>query len=333
MFGQGFGPALASQIMMNIQLITPAPLRFNNGNRITALRWATILRGLRHKVTVEQRYDGGPCDAMIALHARRSADSIERFHDAHPGSPLIVVLTGTDLYRDIRTDPAAQSSLEAATRLVVLQNMALAELPRRLHAKTRVIYQSAESSNGRPPHLGNGSFKVCVIGHLRPEKDPMRTAMAVRRLPSSSQMQVVHIGRALDDDLKKRALAESARNPRYRWVGEWPHWKTRQALARSHLLALTSRMEGSSNVLSEALASSVPVVASKIRGLIGTLGSDYPGYYTVGKTEELAELLEKTERNSRFYKRLKRHCSGLRPLVDPKREIKAWRDLLREFSK
>ena len=94
---------------MRIQLITPAPLRLNNGNKITALRWARILRLLGHKVKVQQFYDGARCDLLIALHARRSYPSIEEFHRLHPGLPLIVVLTGTDLYRDIRTDPNAQA--------------------------------------------------------------------------------------------------------------------------------------------------------------------------------------------------------------------------------
>ena len=94
---------------MRIQLITPAPLRLNNGNKITALRWARILRQLGHKVIVRQSYDGARCDLLIALHARRSYPSIDKFHRLHPELPLIVVLTGTDLYRDIRSDGNAQA--------------------------------------------------------------------------------------------------------------------------------------------------------------------------------------------------------------------------------
>lgn len=315
---------------MKIRLITPASPSARNGNRVTAVRWALILKKLGHRVTTEQRYDGGSCDLMIALHARRSFDSIRRFHDKHPGLPLLVALTGTDLYRDIRTDARARQSLELATRLVVLQAKAVAELPKPLHGKTRVIYQSAAPVNGHPPAPKDG-FQVCVVGHLRPEKDPLRTAMAARELPSWSRVRVLHIGRALTDDLKRRAGAEAARNPRYRWVGDLPHWKTRRILAASHLLSLTSRMEGSSNVLSEAIASSVPAVVSKIPGLIGTLGKNYPGYFPVGDTQALARLLLRAECDGRFYRRLKNHCSGLRRLVAPARERTAWQRLLREL--
>ncbi len=315
---------------MRIQLITPASLRLNNGNKITALRWARILRKLGHKVKVQQSYDGARCDLLIALHARRSYPSIENFHRLHPELPLIVVLTGTDLYRDIRTDRNAKRSLELVTRLVALQRMAFAELPKRFHSKTRVIYQSAAPYRGRAKSK-NRTFQVCLIGHLRNEKDPLRAAMAVRRLPTQSRIRVVHIGLALDARLEKQARAEALQNPRYHWVGELPHWRTRQMLARSDLAVITSRMEGSSNVLSEALASSVPVVASKIPGLMGTLGKNFPGYFPVGDTQQLAGLLLRSETDAKFYQRLKRHCEKLSHLVQPKRELDAWRSLVREL--
>lgn len=315
---------------MKIKLITPATTNAKNGNRITAVRWARILKSLGHTLNVEQKYDGGTCDLMIALHARRSFESIRRFHDEYPDLPLIVALTGTDLYRDIWNNSKARQSLELATRLIVLQSMGKEELPKHLHAKTRVIYQSAAEINGQRPNGKNG-FRVCVIGHMRAEKDPLRTAMATRHLPPSSQIHVVHVGRALNNTFKKRARIERSRNPRYRWLGELPYWKTRRVLATSHLLSLTSTMEGSSNALSEAIASSVPVVASKISGLVGTLGKNYPGYFPVGDTRALTRLLQKAESNGDFYRKLKRHCLRLRPLVDPKREIASWKELLREL--
>ncbi len=314
-----------------IQLVTPAPLRINNGNRITALRWAALLKKLGHRVRITQSYDGQSCDALIALHARRSADSIWRFHDLHPGAPLIVVLTGTDLYRDIRRSRKAKQSLELASRLVVLQRMALQELPKSLHAKTKVIYQSAEPLKAKRPSAHK--FAVSLIAHLREEKDPLRAPFAARRLPRSSRIELTHIGLALDDGLAKRARAEAARNPRYRWLGQLSHGRTRRILARSHLACITSKMEGSSNVLSEALASGVPVIATEIAGLIGTLGKDFPGYFPVGHTTKLRELLLKAENDPTFYRKLQRHCARAAKRVRPKRELDSWRRLLREIRK
>lgn len=316
---------------MNIQLVTPAPLRLNNGNKITALRWSALLKRLGHRVRITQRYDDKNCDALIALHARRSADSISRFKALHPESPLIVVLTGTDLYRDIRHDRKAKQSLEIATRLVVLQRMALNELPRHLQEKTEVIYQSADPIRpAQPDHTK--TFRVCLIAHLRDEKDPLRAPFAARRLPADSRIEILHIGLALDKELASKAHAEAKRNPRYRWLGPRSHGQTRKLLAQSRLVCITSKMEGSSNVLSEALASGVPVVASRIPGLIGTLDDDFPGYFSVGDTNALRDMLLRAERDPAFYRKLQRHCRHAAKWVRPEREINSWRSLLRRLA-
>jgi putative glycosyltransferase (TIGR04348 family) len=316
---------------VKIQLVTPAPLKINNGNKVTALRWAGMLKKLGHRVRVRQVYDGQPCDLLIALHALRSADSIRRFHETQPSKPLIVVLTGTDVYRDIHENKEAQQSLEVATSIVALQKMALREVPKQFRAKTEVIYQSAEAF--RPANTSlNHHFNICVVGHLREEKDPLRTALAVRSLDPSSRIQVTHIGQALDKTLGTKARAETLRNPRYRWIGQLSHRKTRELLAQSRLVCITSRMEGSSNVLSEALASGVPVVCSKISGLIGTLGKNFPGFYPVGDTEKLRRLLQRSEADKNFYRSLKSQCQRLAHLVKPKRELDAWRKLLDDIA-
>ncbi len=210
---------------LSICVVTPELPDARAGNWITAARYGRILERLGHRVRLTTSYDGSPCDALIALHARRSHPSVRRFHEAFPGKPLIVVLTGTDLYRDIRTDPDAQDSLTLATRLVVLQRMGIPELPVNHRAKTRVIYQSVSGCSpgaARPPAT---FFNVAVVGHLRPEKDSLRTALAVRRLPARSRVRVTHVGSALDAEMGEQARRETASNPRYRWVGGIPHWR------------------------------------------------------------------------------------------------------------
>ena len=170
---------------MKIVLITPAPARSRLGNRWTALRWARMLRELGHRVVIEEEYRGRRCDVLVALHARRSYSSVQRFRRQHPDAPLIVALTGTDLYRDIRTDAKAQRSLAMASRIVVLQPLGVKELSAHLRERARVIIQSAERPRGAASPREE-AFEVCVMGHLRPVKDPFRAAKAARLLPGSS---------------------------------------------------------------------------------------------------------------------------------------------------
>jgi putative glycosyltransferase (TIGR04348 family) len=315
---------------MRIFMACPAPPGSRKGNRVTAARWAAILQHLGHRLTIAADFDRRSCDLLIALHARKSYPAIVHYRRTHPEGPLIVALTGTDLYRDIRTSRRAQRSLELADRLVLLQPGGLDELAQHLRPKARVIYQSAEPAwvlhNSRP------GFRVIVLGHLRSEKDPFRAAYAVRRLPAHVPIRLTHLGEALSEAMERRAQSLMHKEPRYRWLGEVSRTAARKRLAASDLMVLSSRMEGGANVLSEAIANGVPVLASHISGNVGILGPRYPGYYTVGDTAALAELLRRAWEDSAFYARLEEECVALRPLVEPERESAAWRKLLREIE-
>jgi putative glycosyltransferase (TIGR04348 family) len=329
---------------MKILIATPAPPRSRYGNRVTALRWARILKEIGHHVTVSQVYEDGDYDLLVALHARRSHTSVDRWRRLHPDKPLVVALSGTDLYHDLKRSKNARESLEMATRIVVLQPKAFDDLPPRLHAKTRVIYQSVQPVRAdhpiKPTHnrrqgkvAGARNFTVCVIGHLRQVKDPFRAALAARQLPPSSRIRVLHVGGAMSHAMAARARAETKVNPRYLWLGEQLRWRVRRILTQSHLCVLSSRLEGGANVLSEAIVASAPVIASRIPGTVGILGEDYPGYFTVGDTRELRRLLIRAETDPDFLSLLRSKCGELAELFEPEREQKVWKDLLGELRK
>lgn len=324
---------------MKIGIITPAPPNSRYGNRVTALRWARILRRLGHSVSVKQVYDGEHFDLLIALHALRSYPSIARVHREHPDIPIVVALTGTDLYRDLQRSKQAQKSLELAARIVVLQPKAIEALHPRWREKSHVIYQSVEAatyerrtSKARPgASAAREAFDVCVIGHLRTVKDPFRTAMAARMLPVSSRIRVIQVGAAMTPQLELRALAEMKTNPRYRWLGEQTPARTRRTISRSRLSVLSSRLEGGANALGEAIVAGIPVLASRIPGSVGILGDGYPGYFETGATAELARLMTRVEKDPAFRGELKRACDQLVELFDPVREEAAWLQLLDEL--
>lgn len=276
-----------------------------------------------------QTYRNQRCDLLVALHARHSRTAVERFRSRWPGRPVVLTLTGTDLYGDLPGDPQTREVLEWADRLIVLQPLGVDELPAPFRAKARVVYQSATRPPNVPPPRTD-VFEVCVVGHLRPVKDPFRAAWAARLLPASSRIRVLHLGAALSDDMAEMARTEMAVNPRYRWLGELPRWKTLRVLARSRLLVHSSEMEGGANVLSEAIACGTPVLASCIPGNVGLLGRDYPGYFPVKDTEALAALMDRAERDLAFYEALRAGVGRQKPWVDPARERQSWAELLEE---
>ena len=309
---------------MHILIVTPAKPGSRHGNRNTALRWARLLRACGHGVTVvvdPGEAAGTRFDLMIALHARRSADAVAAWK-SKPGRPLVLALTGTDLYRDIREDAAAQRSLVLADALVVLQAEGLNELAPALRARSHVIHQSVRPyARAAPPSTYT---LITVIGHLREEKDPLRAALALAHLPAASRVRVVQLGGAMDETFAGAARRIANTDPRYRWLGELPHGEAMRWLARSHAMVISSRMEGGAHVVSEAISAGVPVLASHIAGNVGLLGRAYPGYFPVGDERALAALMAKLEGSKRFELTLAGEVIKRRQLID----VAAERDAL-----
>ncbi|HET9554494.1 MAG TPA: selenoneine biosynthesis selenosugar synthase SenB [Anaeromyxobacteraceae bacterium] len=315
---------------MRIALVTPAVRGSHIGNRVTALRWAAHLRALGHHVALASAWDGAPCDLLVALHATKSHPSVLRWRERRGAAPLVVGLAGTDLYQDLPASQEARRSLELATRLTVLQPLGLEALPPEVRHKARPILQSACPVPPRPPP--DGVFRACLVAHARAVKDAFLAAEAARRLPAGSRVQVAHLGAALDPDAGDHARREMAENPRYLWLGERRRREVLATVAGSRLLVITSRSEGGSNALSEAVAAGVPVLSTRIDGSAGLLGRDYPGFFPVGDAAALADLLRRAEADASFLATLRRWVERLRPLVEPARELEAWRALLAELA-
>lgn len=318
---------------MKIVLITPEGPTSRTGNTVAANRWARILRGLGHRVRIDSTYDGEPADLMVAVHAWRSARAIERFKAAHPDRPLVLQLSGTDIYGTLKSDPAPTlRSMELADRLVVLNELAWKVVPRRLHKKLLLMHQSAEPLT-EPRRPSPRAVIVSVIGHLRDVKDPLRAALAARLLPADSRVRIEQVGRAYTPGWARRARAEMAANPRYRWRDDVPVAGVRRLLARSHAMAITSLSEGGANVVSEAVAAGVPILASRIDGNVGLLGRDYGGYFPVGDTRALARLMRRLEKEPPFVAALGSTLRARAPLFRPAREVAAWRGLLAHVTR
>ena len=322
-------PAPATR-RLRIIIVTPAAPGSRHGNRNTALRWARYLRALGHETEVALAWHGRDCDLLVALHARRSHAAIRAWKAAHPRRPLVLVLTGTDLYRDIRQDADARASLRLADHLVVLQPKGLDELTAAQRAKTSVIFQSVRAVRRQAPP--RSYFLVTVIGHLRDEKDPLRAALALARLPQTA-IRVVQLGQAMTPEMDRQARALMRAEPRYRWLGELDHAGAMRWLARSHAMVISSRMEGGAHVVSEAIAAGVPVIASAIPGNIGLLGADYPGYYPFADESALAALLARAQTDPAWLARLAAMVKRRRRQVEPAAERTAIGRLIADLSR
>jgi putative glycosyltransferase (TIGR04348 family) len=295
------------------------------------LRWQSFLKKLGHQVDISTRWSGKNTDVLIALHAYRSHASIVQFRKLYPNQPIILMMTGTDLYRDMPEHPEVLKSMEMADAIVILQSAALAMIPKHLQAKTHVIYQSTKSVKRKA--LLKKSFLISVIGHLRPEKDPFCTPESLKYLRPESKIQVLHLGKAMSPEMKSLAKAYNKELKNYQWLDELSHSETLQQLSRSHLMVISSLMEGGAHVVTEAIAIGVPVIASDIPGNRGLLGDDYPGYYPVGDAKALALALQKAEFEPSFYKSLEAHVKKRQHYVQPEFELNSIKALLNRLIK
>lgn len=313
-------------------IVTPYLAAANNGNWRTAARWAGLLaRDYRTIVQAVDATTGDEGDVLVALHARRSHAAVAKWRERHEHG-LIVVLTGTDLYRDVpEQESRALASLATADRLIVLQDDALGAVPAAWWAKVDVVYQSAPAL---APWRRKSRVRLsCVfVGHLRPEKDPATVLAAWQHLPSSLPIDLTLMGEGLDESLARQAQRAASGDRRIQWLGAQPHAAARQAIRRAHLLICASRMEGGANVVVEAITAGTAVVASRMSGNVGMLGRDYSGYFEVGDAKALASVLRRCHEERAFLDVLQREGAVRAPLFSPQAERAALRRVVERVA-
>lgn len=232
-------------------------------------------------------------DLMIGIHATRSSNAaaywVSQKGDRENCPSLIMTLSGTDLYLDYPENKHTELSLKLASKLIVLQSLAPRKLPQHLANKCEVIYQSCPSL----PALAKPAkpMTFLMVGHLRDVKDPLTFIKAAEALQHRNDLNFIHIGQSLDDQLAEQATLASANLPNYQWLGEVSAPETRHWIQKAHALVHASKQEGGAHVIMEAVTAGTPVIASRMDGNLGMLGEDYPAYFEVGNFQQLAELI------------------------------------------
>lgn len=308
------------------------------GNDRTAERWCEQLRALPELVSAVL----GPADpnpalpfqgdpgGLLALHAEKSAPAVLGFAARFPGRPILLALGGTDAYAEGGWSAACVRSLDAATAILCFHEQLALRLDRPAwRAKARLLRPSAlpipaqERARACPP---GPPFRALLLANLRAVKAPLLAALASDLLAPDVPFQIEHYGLPLEPRLQ----AELARlaSPRCRFLGPLPPAAARQALCRAHLLLNTSASEGASNAVVEALASGIPVLASRVPGNLGLLGSDHPGLFPPGDAQALAQTLTRFARDAAYRSALELASQALAPRHQPERELDAWRALL-----
>ena len=315
--------------MAQIDVVVPQFTTEQSGNSVTGQRYVHMFRELGHHSTIVTR-TRAHSDLAVALNAYRTAAAVTAATAA--GSQVVVVLTGTDIYRFLRSDPdVVLGTLDRAHRLVGLNDHIGSELEHRHRDRLEIIPEGARRSvlDRRTP---TAEFTAVVVGHLREEKDPPTVAAAVRDLPEQSRIMVQHYGAPHSSEWAEWAHSEQQSNRRYRWHGEIPRAEMDSVYARAHVLVNSSVMEGGANAISEAVMAGLPVLASDIPGNVGVLGDDYPGYFPVGEASVLRSSLLGLERDPPLLAELSSAVAGLQPRLSIASERRRWAELLADLD-
>ena len=154
---------------------------------------------------------------------------------------------------------------------------------------------SSELFNLEQVYSGDGPLRIILVASLIPIKSVDHAIAAVRRLVADEQCDVTLtiVGDGiLRDDLAKQ-IREQGLEGAVTFLGVVDHDQLIKQYAEHDVLLITSREEGRSTVVLEAMAAALAVVGSNVRGVREML-SESPGglMYEYGDIEGLcAELL------------------------------------------
>lgn len=324
--------------MIRVLVSTPFPVGSPLGNSVSARRIAGILREAGFEAAAVEGWGGEPAECLVALHARRSAGVVQRFRAAFRAAPIVLVLPGSDLYGDLPTgDRNALAAIECADRLVVAQEASLADVPARFRRKAVCIPKSVDLDvpAAPDPEVGalrkrEGAFVVLLPAHVRPQKNPRLAQAAGEVIAPASRILIVHCGALIEPETGWRGASAEPAAGRYRWIGPLPRGRVLSAMAAADVVLNTSRMEGGSNALCEAVVAGRPVVATRIPGNVGILGSDHPGLYPPENAGALAAILSRCETEPAFLAELSRRSAERARLFTRARELAGWSAVIRE---
>ena len=315
----------------DVLVSSPFPIDSAQGNSVSARRIAGRIADLGWRTELTSGYQDQEASILIALHARRGAEAVEVVSKRPPGNPIVLVLTGTDLYKDLPNgDRTCVRSMELADALVIYQEASAEAVPARFHDKLHTIWKSVDLPipDALPPPAER-PLTLTILAHLRTIKDPFLPAAALSRLPGSMEVRIDHFGVELEPGLAAVAREWMRREPRYRWHPPLDRERVAAAIVASHATINSGRAEGGSNAISESIVQGTPVLASQIPANVGFLGESYAGYFAAGDVEGLAALIERCcDTDSMLLAQLARQVEARAPLFQAETESTGWKSLI-----
>jgi L-malate glycosyltransferase len=253
--------------------------------------------------------------------------------------PSVVTIVGNDVKRYIfspEKTAVCRSGLENADRVVALSRdlMEMADALTPVARKTRIIYNSVDIP--QEPRICStprtGAYRIGCAGIFKYAKGLPYLFKAVARLAETRNLLLELVGAVRDSEKEtfERVVSGTGVRKVLRLLPPLPHDRVPEWLKSLDLFVLPSLTEGCPNILMEAMAAGVPVVATrtgaaeelvkhKVSGLLVPWGDSTSLAAAMGKIMDDDGLAESLAAAGR--KRMQR--------FDTNRERKAWEALYR----
>jgi len=289
-----------------IKIFSPTRDDVVTGNYVTAKRYAYHLQNLGHRVFAFNELEGivnveGVRCAFV-LHAEKGSHVIKEL--AATNIPVVLVLTGTDLYRDIISTKKSKKerclrSIQLASAIIVLHENAVSDLLKVVSfPKERifVVLQSVVGFQKRSSFFKKkDQYKILLLSNIRKEKGIIIAISGFlefqKNIDARTKFTLDHIGGVLDQGYFKKItnLLEGVKSVSF--LGSFEKEKLQTNLASYDLLLHSSFIEGGSLVIQEAQNAGLPIIASDISCHTSLLGHDYVGLHSVGSVKDVSKKL------------------------------------------
>lgn len=233
------------------------------------------------------------------------------------GLPAVTTLRGTDV-RWAEKSSAFKKALRLSIKLnsrIVTVGEDLADQVRKLapadHKKIVVIPNGVDDLLFSVKERSESGHTVTVVGNLIQSKqvDVILHAFA-SLVGADNRLRLVIVGEGPERNKLKTLAHRLSIVDRVVFKGQLSPDQVVDQLASSSVLVLASRSEGRPNVVLEAMAAGVPVVASDIGGVRELIGNDERGLlFPVGDIERLAACIKHILDNPNLAQRLARRAS------------------------
>jgi glycosyltransferase involved in cell wall biosynthesis len=297
---------------VRIAIISPYILPVNRGNSLTAerIKKGLIKKGMAVSVfdsskdSINETAEFNP-DIVHCLHGTRSQLYIpELYH--HISAPLVTTLTGTDYNSPEKQGTLSEKlsyMLQRSSAVITFNSFARALLLEIFPAFSETVHIIPQSVELMTLNESRNSIRnkyeytekdviILMAGGIRKIKNLEYSLDACFEIEKENpHIKLILAGPVIEQDSADQILSKGKELKCFSYLGELSQHETRRLMYASDIFLNTSISEGMSGAILEAMAESLPVIATRNSGNAALVDNNENGFLVLLNDQE--DLIEK----------------------------------------